>query len=60
MQNGIPDNALAIAMKIFLLFEYVDGMAELDLPKATALIEAYAARRVQEALRGQRGKIGFT
>jgi hypothetical protein len=59
-EDGIPDNALAGAMEIFDLFEFVDGMAEYEVQKASNLIEAYAGPRLREALGAQRGKIGFT
>jgi hypothetical protein len=59
-EDEIPDNALAVAMDIFDLFECVDGMVEYDVQKATDLIEAYAGRRIREALGVGRGRIGFT
>ena len=48
-------------MDIFEPFEFVDGMVEFDVVQASAMIEAYARRRVREAALGAgRGKIGFT
>jgi hypothetical protein len=57
MQDEIADSALAVAMEIFELFQFVDDVIEYDVNKANDLIEAYAARRVREARRPRRGRV---
>ena len=56
-EDDITKSALAVAMDIFDLFTLVDDTIEYNVNKATDLIEAYAARRVREALRPRRGKV---
>jgi hypothetical protein len=50
-------SALAVAMEIFELFQFVDDVIEYDVKKATDLIDAFGARRVRESRCPRWGKV---